>query len=147
MIIRYAPRVDAPRRPSRTSAASAMAFGVGALVMELALLLLPLVDGSSAVSMGLGAGFPIRLLVAYFLKLFTQAVAILIGLWLLRRGRARIASGVFVALLVILGLQVIPSVLTLGDGWVWQGMVVLGLQTIECALLFLAARAANQQGP
>jgi hypothetical protein len=31
------------------------------------------------------------------------------------------ASGVFVGLLVILGLQVISSVLTLVDGWVWQG--------------------------
>jgi len=29
---------------------------------------------------------------------------------------------------------------------VWQIVVVLGLQTMECALLFLAARAARQQG-
>jgi hypothetical protein len=74
-----------------------------------------------------GSGFPFHDQVAYLLTLFAQAVAILIGLMLLRRGRATMASGVFVGLLVILGLQVISSVLTLVDGWVWQGVVVLGL--------------------
>lgn len=123
-----------------------MAFAAGALVMDLTVLLLPLHDGSSVVSSVLGEGFPFRAQVAYLLTLFAQAVAILIGLMLLRRGRATMASGVFVGLLVILGLRVISSLLTLIDGWVWQGVVVLGLQTMECALLFLAARAAKRQG-
>jgi hypothetical protein len=56
------------------------------------------------------------------------------------------ASGVFVGLLVILGLRVISSVRTSINGWVWQTTVVLGLRTMECALLFLAARAAKRQG-
>ena len=83
---------------------------------------------------------------AYLLILFAQAVAILIGLMLLRQGRATVASGLFVGLLVILGLRVTSSVLTSIDGWVWQTAVFLGLQTMECALLFLAARASKQQG-
>ena len=123
-----------------------MAFGVGALLMELTVLVLPLIDGSSMVSRALGAGFSFRHLVAYFLTLCSQAVAIGLGLMVLRRGRATIACGVFVGLLVILGLRVIASVLTLVDGWVWQGMVVVGLQTMECALLFLAAWAAKPAG-
>ena len=94
----------------------------------------------------LGDGFPSRVEVAYLLALFAQSVAILIGLLLLRRSRATMASGVFVGLLVIIGLRVISSILTSIDGWVWQTGVVLGLQTMECALLFLAARAAKQQG-
>lgn len=94
----------------------------------------------------LGDGFPSRVEVAYLLVLFAQSVAILIGLLLLLRSRATMASGVFVGLLVIIGLRVISSILTSIDGWVWQTGVVLGLQTIECALLFLAARAAKQQG-
>ena len=123
-----------------------MAFAVGALVVDLTVLLLPLNDGSSVLSSVLGERFPFHDQVVYLLTLFARAVAILIGLMLLRRGRATMASGVFVGLLVILGLQVISSVLTLVDGWVWQGVVVLGLQTMECALLFLAARAARRQG-
>ena len=120
----------------------AMAFAVGALVMDLAVLLLPLNDGSSVVSYVLR--FPFRLEVAYLLPLFAQSVAILIGLMFLRRGRATLASGVFVGLLVIIGLRVISSVLTI-DGWLWQTAVLVGLQTIECVLLILAARAARQQ--
>jgi hypothetical protein len=122
-----------------------MAFAVGALVMDLAVLLLPLYDGS-VLSSVLGEGYPFRVQVAYILTLFSQAVALLIGLVLLRRGRATLASGVFVGLLVIIGLRVISSILTSIDGWVWQTGVVVGLQTMECALLFLAARAAKQQG-
>jgi hypothetical protein len=113
--------------------------------MDLAVLLLPLRDGSSGVSAVLGDGFPFRVEVAFFLTLFAQSVAVLIGLMLLRRGRATMASGVFVGLLVIIGLRVISSILTSIDGWVWQTAVVLGLQTMECALLFLAARAAKQR--
>ena len=114
--------------------------------MDLAVLLLPLHAGSSVVSSVLGDGFPFRIGVAFLLTLFAQSIAILVGLMLLRRGRATLASGVFVGLLVIIGLRVISSILTSIDGWVWQTGVVLGLQTMECALLFLAARAARQQG-
>jgi hypothetical protein len=142
----YAPLVDVRHRSSRISAVPAMAFAVGALVVDLAVLVLPLNLGSSLLSYALGEGFPFRAEVAYLLTLFAQAVAIVIGLMLLRRGRASMASGVFVGLLVILGLGVISSVLRSINGWVWQTAVFLGLQTMECALLFLAARAAKQQG-
>ena len=123
-----------------------MAFAVGALVVDLAVLVLPLNDGSSQLSYALNDGFPLRGQVAYLLTLFAQAVAILIGLILLRRGRAAMASGVFVGLFVVLGLRVISSVLWTIDGWNWQATVFLGLQTMECALLFLAARPVKQQG-
>jgi hypothetical protein len=123
-----------------------MAFAVGALVADLAVLALPLNDGSSLLSYTLNVVSPFRAQVAYLLTLFAQAVAILIGLMFLRRGRASMASGVFGGLLVILGLRVISSVLNSISGWLWQTAVFLGLQTIECALLFLAARAAKQQG-
>ena len=125
-----------------------MAFAVGALIADLAYLLLPLNSGSSVVSLAALQGFPIRVQVASLLTLFSQAIAILIGLMLLRRGRAAMASGVFIGLLVILGLRVIYSILVTIGGFAWQTVVYLGLWTIECALLFLAARAAaKQQGP
>lgn len=141
----YAPFVDVRHRTSRISD-PARAFAVGALVLELAVLVLPLYEGSSVISSVLGEGFPFRLQVAYLLTLFAQAVAILIGLLLLRRGRATMASGVFLGLLVILGLRVISSIVTSIGGWAWQSTVVLSLQTMECVLLFLAARAAKEQG-
>ena len=124
----YPPIVDVRRWTNRISAFPAMAFAVGALVMDLAVLLLPLYDGSSVLTSVLGEGFPFRAQVAYFLTLFSQAVAILIGMMLLRRGRATLASGVFIGLLVIIGLRVISSALTI-DGWVSQTAVVVGLET------------------
>ena len=138
--------MDVRLRTSRISAPPAIAFALGALVLDLAVLVLPLNAGSSLLSYALGEAFPFRVEVAYLLTLFAQAAAILIGLMLLRRGRASMASGVFVGLLVILGFRVISSVLTSINGWVWQTAAVLGLQTMECALLWLAARAAKQQG-
>jgi hypothetical protein len=140
----YAQLVDVRQLARRISAEPATAFAVGALVVDLAVLALPLNDGSSQLSYVLGVVSPLRVKLAYLLTVLARAVAILIGLVLLRRGRTSMASGVFVGLLVVLGLSVISSVLTSIDGWLWQAAVVLGLQTVECVLLFLAVRAARQ---
>jgi hypothetical protein len=123
-----------------------MAFAVGALLVDLALLVLPLNLGSSLLSYALGEGSRSAWRWRISSHCSPKSVAILIGLMLLRRGRASMASGVFVGLLVVLGLRVISSVLTSINGWLWQTAVFLGLQTIECVLLFLAARAARRQG-
>jgi hypothetical protein len=140
----YAQLVDVRQLARRISAEPATAFAVGALVVDLAVLALPLNDGSSQLSYVLGVVSPLRVKLAYLLTVLARAVAILIGLVLLRRGRTSMASGVFVGLLVVLGLRVISSVLISIDGWLWQAAVVLGLQTVECVLLFLAVRAARQ---
>jgi hypothetical protein len=121
-----------------------MAFAVGALIADLAVLVLPLNSGSSVLLSVLGEGFPFRVQVAFLLQLVAQPVAILVGLMLVRRGRASMAAGVFVGVLVILGLHVIASIVSSLSGWVWQTLVVLSLQTIECVCLFLAARAATR---
>lgn len=111
--------------------------------MDLAVLALPLhLEGSSLLSYVLGEGFPFRMKVANLLSLFDGPTAIIVGLIFLRRGRPSVASGVFVGLLVVLGLGVMSSVLTSVDGWRWQTTLFLGLQAIECLLLFLAARAS-----
>src|SRR5215204_1364569 len=65
----YAPPVEVRHRTSRIST-PAMAFAVGAVVMEVAVLVLPLHDGSSVVSLLLGDGFSFRVEVAYLLTLF-----------------------------------------------------------------------------
>jgi hypothetical protein len=128
----------------RIPAEPATAFAVGALVVDLAILALPLNDGSSMLSYVVGVVSSLRFKLAYLLIALARSVAILIGLVLLRRERPNMASGVFVGVLVVLGLNVIASVLTSIDAWLWQTAVVLGLQTVECALLFLAVRAARQ---
>ena len=93
-----------------------MKFAGSALVLELAVLLIPLNDGSSLFSFALDAGFPLRAKVAYLLTLLSQAAVIVIGLMLLRGGRASMAWGVFLSLLVILGVRVTYSVLTSING-------------------------------
>ena len=98
-----------------------MAFAVAALLVDLAFLLVPLY-GSNILfsSLSLREGFPFRVSVAVLLTLFAQAMTILIGLMLLRRGREAMASGVFVGLLVILGLRLVSSILTSINGSFWQ---------------------------
>ena len=124
-----------------------MAFAVAALFIDLAFLLLPLYGGSNllSTSLALREPFPLRVTVASLLTLFAKAITILIGLMLLRRGREAMASGVFLGLLVIFGLSVISSILTSIPVFLWQTVVFLGIQIIECVLLFLAARAARRQ--
>jgi hypothetical protein len=144
----YAPLVDVRHWPSKIAPTPAMAFAVSALVVELAFLLVPLnVDGSNILFSGLSLreGFPLRVNVAWILTLLSQAVVILIGLMLLRRGREAMASGLFLGLLVILGIRLTNEVLTTPFGWPWQTAVYIGLQMVECVLLLLAARAAARQ--
>ena len=139
--------MDVRQRASRISANPALAFAVGALLADLAYLLLPVNSGSSLVSLAaLQRGYPLRVQVASLLMLFSQALAILIGIMLLRRGREAMASGVFIGLLVILGLRVVYWVMATIGSFLWLAVILLGIQTIECALLFLAARAAQHQG-
>ena len=141
-----APDVDVRHRTSWIFSNPAMAFAVAALLVDLAFLLVPLY-GSNILfsSLSLREGFPFRVSVAVLLTLFAQAMTILIGLMLLRRGREAMASGVFVGLLVILGLRLVSSILTSINGSFWQTWFFLGVQTVECVLLLLAARAAARQ--
>ncbi|HEY7659929.1 MAG TPA: hypothetical protein VIC58_04960 [Actinomycetota bacterium] len=134
--------MDVRQRATGIRATPASAFAVGALVVDLLAAVVPVLDGSSYLSFSVADGFPFRVKVANLLMLFAGAVAILVGLGFLRRGRAVVASGVFVGLLVVLGLRWVSSVLLSIEGWGWGTTIVLGLQAIECVLLFLAARAA-----
>jgi hypothetical protein len=135
--------VDARHGRLTIFGAPAVALAAGALLADLAVLALPW-NGASLLSSYVAQGFSFRAKVANLLAVFAVTVGILVGLVLLRRGRATLASGVFVGVLVVFGLRVLSSALLVIDGWHWQTLVILGLQTIECALLFLAARTAGR---
>jgi hypothetical protein len=125
-----------------TFVASPTASAVGALLADVAVVVLPLADGRSQLSNVLSTGIPLRAKVAYVLLLFAFAIAIVVGIVVARRGAPEVASGVFLGLSIVLALRVIASILTTFEGWVWQTTVVIALQTVACALLLLAARAA-----
>jgi MFS family permease len=135
--------VDVRRERLTIFGTPAVAFAAGALLADLAVLALPW-NGTSLLASYVAGGFSSRVKVANLLAAFAVAVAILVGLVLLRRGRATLAFGVFVGVLVVVGLRVMSSALLVIYGWRWQTLVILGLQTIECALLFLAAGAARR---
>ena len=82
--------------------------------------------------------------VAYLITLLAQAAAIFIGLMLLRQGRATTASGVFIGLLVILGLRVISSVLRRSTGGCGRPLSSLASRRWS-ALPFLEQGAAKRQ--
>jgi hypothetical protein len=127
-----------------TLIASPKVLAIGALLADVAVVALPLSDGESQLSSVVSGAIPFRAKAAYLLLLFAFAVAIVVGIVVERRGHPAVASGVFFGLLVVLALRVVASVLTTIGGWSWQATVVLGLQTIECVLLALAARGAGR---
>jgi hypothetical protein len=131
------------RRPAVFSS-PAVVFASGAILADLAVVVLPWDFGSSRLTLAIASGFPVEIKIANLVAVFSGIVGILVGLAFVRRGRMAIASGVFVGLSVILGLRVLASMLSAIRGWVWQTLAVLALQTAECALLLLAARAAGQ---
>jgi hypothetical protein len=130
------------RRPAAI-ASPVVVFASAALLADLAVVVLPWDFGSSRLTVAVASGLPVEVKIANLIAVFTGIVGIIAGLAFVRRGSMAIASGVFVGLFVIFGLRVLASMLSAIHGWVWQTLAVLTLQTAECALLLLAARAAG----
>jgi hypothetical protein len=118
----------------------AQVLAAAALVIDIAIPLLPLY-GNGQTEFGLVVlPFPFWLALANVLSLYAVAAVILVGLVSLA-GRRSFAAGVFLGAAILLGLRVVSSTITAG-GWRWQTTLVLGLEALESVLLFLAAAGA-----
>jgi hypothetical protein len=120
-------------------------LGVAALTIHLLVPLLPIHgNGFQFFWSGIPASFLVRWVTDYLVARWSGAIALLFGVWMLRRGHSSVAAGVFVAIAVVVvgGLlnQLIPLPSVVVDSW--RADVELGLDTIEATTLFVAASMA-----
>ena len=122
---------------------STLRLAVAAVIVGLAIPLLPVFGeggrGPFIFSQGLGA----RFLIVYLLRYWASAVVAMVGIWFLKRGRAGPASGVFLALGLVVAIGTAGDVLVTAPHFArWQTDLILALGTVEAILLTLAGSHA-----
>jgi hypothetical protein len=122
-----------------------LTLGVAALAIHLLVPLLPIYgDGFRFVWSGIPSSFLVRWVADYLVARWSGAVALLFGLWMLRRGHTSVAAGVFVAIAVVVMGGVLNQLIPLPSVVVhsWRADVELGSGVLEAATLFVAASMA-----
>ena len=127
--------------------ASPAVLAIAAIAIDLVIDAVPWWEGASYLSFAFFDDFPIHAKLSNAVALLVGPIVIAVGIVLLRRGRPSVASGVFIAAGSMLAARVVSELLQAIEGWIWQGLAVVGLQTVEAALLFLAASRARREEP
>jgi hypothetical protein len=84
---------------------------------------------------------PGRFVLQWLVGAWGSVVIVLLGVWLLRQGHAKIAAGVFAAMALGLVFELATNLIFWGDVfWNWQSILVLGLEVAEAVLLLVAVR-------
>jgi hypothetical protein len=125
-----------------------LTLGVAALAIHLLVPLLPIHgSGFQFFWSDIPAHFLVRWVADYLVARWSGAVALLFGVWMLRRGHSSVAAGVFVAIAVVVVGGVLNQLIPLPSVVVhsWRADVELGLDTIEAATLLVAASMASQR--
>jgi hypothetical protein len=122
---------------------STLRLAVAAVIVGLAIPLLPVFEGDGLGKFIFSQGLPVRLLILYFLRWWGSAFVAVVGIWFLKRDRAGPAGGVFLAVGLVVAIGVAGEVLvTTPHFGRWQYDVVLVLETVEAILLMLAGSRA-----
>jgi hypothetical protein len=123
---------------------SALRLAVAAVIVGLAIPLLPLFgEGSGRLAFIFSQGLPVRFLIFYLLRWWASALVAVVGIWFLKRDRAGLASGVFLAVGLVVAIGVAGEVLVAAPHFgQWNYDVVLALETVEAILLTLAGSHA-----
>lgn len=125
-------------KPHREIARLAIAAGLIAFSLPL----LPVYSDGSALFI-FSRGWPLRLLISFFLIWWTNAFVVAVGIIYLRRGRVGVAGGVFLAVAMTLAIAIIQQVVNTAPHFGrWQTDLVLVLEIIEGGFLALAAARA-----
>ena len=122
---------------------STLRLAVAAVIVGLAIPLLPVFGGDGLGKFIFSQGLPVRLLILYFLRWWGSALVAVVGIWFLKRDRVGPAGGVFLAVGFIVAIGVAGEVLVTAPHFGrWQTDVVLALETVEAILLILAGSRA-----
>jgi hypothetical protein len=122
---------------------STLRLAVAAVIVGLAIPLLPVFGGDGLGKFIFSQGLPVRLLILYFLRWWGSASVAMVGIWFLKRDRAGPGGGVFLAVGLVVAIGVAGEVLVTAPHFGrWQTDVVLALETVEAILLTLAGSRA-----
>jgi hypothetical protein len=123
---------------------STLRLAVAAVIVGLAIPLLPLFGEGGRLDFIFSQGLPWRFLTVYLLRWWVSALVAVVGIWLLKRDRAGPAGGVFLAVGLVVAIGIAGEVLVTANFGRWQFDVVLALETVEAILLTLAGSRAIQ---
>jgi hypothetical protein len=122
---------------------STLRLAVAAVIVGLAIPLLPVFGGGGGLGFIFSQELPVRFLIIYLLRWWASAWVAVVGIWFLKRDRAGTAGGVFLAAGLVVAIETAGYVLgTAPHFGQWQTDVVLALETMEAILLMLAGSRA-----
>jgi hypothetical protein len=122
---------------------STLRLAVAAVIVGLAIPLLPVYGEGGRPEFLFAYGLPWRLLLVYLLRWWVSAMVAVVGIWFLKRGRAGPASGVFLAVGLVVAIGVAVEVLVTAPHFGrWQTDVIFALETVEAILLMIAGSRA-----
>jgi hypothetical protein len=124
---------------------STLRLAVAAVIVGLAIPLLPLFGEGGRLDFIFSQGLPWRFLTVYLLRWWVSALVAVVGIWLLKRDRAGPAGGVFLAVGLVVAIGTAGEVLVAAPPFGrWQYDVILALEAVEAILLMLAGSRAIQ---
>ena len=122
---------------------SALRLAVAAVIVGLAIPLLPVFGGDGLEKFIFSQGLPVRLLILYSLRWWGSALVAMVGIWFLKRDRLGPAGGMFLGVGLAVAIGVAGEVLVTAPHFGrWQYDVILGLETVEAILLIVAGSRA-----
>jgi hypothetical protein len=122
---------------------STLRLAVAAVIVGLAIPLLPLFGEDGRLDFIFSQGLPVRFLIVYLLVWWASALVAVLEIWFLKRDRAGPAGGVFLAVGLVVGIKTAGDILVAAPHFGrWQYDVILALGTVEAFLLTLAGSRA-----
>jgi hypothetical protein len=121
---------------------SILRLAVAAVIVGLAIPLLPIFGEGGRGKFIFSQGLPVRFVILYLLRWWGSALVAVVGIAFLRRDRAGPAGGVFLAVGLIVAIGIAGEVLVTAPHFGWPTYLVLALATVEAILLMLAGSRA-----
>ena len=122
-----------------------------ASVAALIALVIPLLPmyGADGTAFVFSMGFPVRVLIEYFLGYWSDAIVVAAGIVFLRRGHVGVAGGIFAAVALGLAVTIVAQIVATAPHFGrWQTVVFLMLEIVQAILLTVAAaRAIGTSAP
>ena len=122
---------------------SILRLAVAAVIVGLAIPLLPVFGEGGLGAFIFSQGLPVRLLILYSLRWWGSALVAMVGIWFLKRDRPGPAGGMFLGVGLVVAIGVAGEVLVTAPHFGrWQTDVILALETVEAILLIVAGSRA-----
>jgi hypothetical protein len=122
---------------------STFRLAVAAVIVGLAIPLLPVFGEGGLGAFIFSQGLPVRLLILYSLRWWGSVLVAMVGIWFLKRDRAGPAGGVFLAVGLVVAIGTAGEVLVAAPHFgQWNYDLVLALETVEAILLIVAGSRA-----